>query len=169
MKKFERTISCGLVNKDLLGKTIDLVGWVNRRRDHGGLIFIDLRDRSGIMQVVFNPDFSLQAHKIAHELRSEYVISVQGVVVNRTPETVNSDLPTGKWELQVQKITILNRAKTLPFSLQEAGNVDEEMRLRYRYLDLRRHEMLEKLALRSKITFDMREFLINEGFYEIET
>jgi len=165
----KRSTLCGKIDKNFLGKEVTLTGWVSNRRDHGGLIFIDLRDESGIVQIVFNPDFSKEAHKLAHELRSEYVIGVKGKVVNRTAETVNDQLPTGHWELQVEDINILNRAKTLPFSLKEAGNVDEEMRLKYRYLDLRRDEMRNKLALRSKIMFDMREFLINEGFYEIET
>src|SRR5579872_144119 len=97
---FERTISCGLVNKNLLGKIIHLSGWVNTRRDHGGLIFIDLRDRSGIMQLVFNPDFSSEAHQQAHTLRSEFVISVTGTVVERQTATINSHMPTGQWELQ---------------------------------------------------------------------
>lgn len=166
---FERTTFCGLVDAQHVGKTITISGWVNKRRDHGGLIFIDLRDRSGIMQLVFNPDFSQSVHKDAHALRSEFVISVTGVVVDRTPTTINEELPTGKWELQVTQLTILNKAKTLPFSLEEAGNVDEELRLKYRYLDLRRPESQEKFVLRNHVFFAMREFLQAEGFYDIET
>ncbi|HEB41622.1 MAG TPA: aspartate--tRNA ligase, partial [Candidatus Dependentiae bacterium] len=169
MQSFKRTISCGLVNEIYLGKPIYLSGWVQKRRDHGGLIFIDLRDRSGVMQLVFNPDFSQQAHKQAHMLRSEYVISVRGTVVERSSETINNELSTGKWELQVDELIILNKAKALPFSLEEAEHVEEELRLRYRYLDLRRSAMQEKLALRNKVMFAMREFFINKGFYEIET
>ncbi|MFI5333107.1 MAG: aspartate--tRNA ligase [Candidatus Babeliales bacterium] len=169
MQSFERTIACGLVSAHHLGKTIHLAGWVNKRRDHGGLIFIDLRDRTGIMQLVFNPAFNGDAHTHAHALRSEYVIAVTGIVVERTPVTVNPDLATGKWELQVTNLTILNKAKTLPFSLEDADNVDEELRLKYRYLDLRRPQMHAKLALRSTVIFAMREFFHKEGFYEIET
>ena len=169
MERFERTVSCGLVNAGHLGKKISLSGWVNRRRDHGGLIFIDLRDRSGLMQLVFNPDFSKEVHEQAHKLRSEFVISIVGTVIERTPETVNTELPTGKWELQAESLTILSKAKQLPFTLEEAGNVDEELRLKYRYLDLRRPEMHEKFALRHKVVYAIREFLNNEDFYEIET
>lgn len=169
MEHFKRTLSCGLVRKEHLGTTLTLAGWVNKRRDHGGLIFIDLRDRSGLMQLVFNPDFSEDAHKLAHSLRSEFVVSVTGTVVERSADTVNDDLPTGQWELQVTGLSILSKAKALPFMLDEAGNVDEELRLRYRYLDLRRPEMREKFALRDKVIFAMREFLHNETFYEIET
>ncbi|MCX5922784.1 MAG: aspartate--tRNA ligase [Candidatus Dependentiae bacterium] len=169
MQLFQRTVSCGLVNETHLNKTIHICGWVNRRRDHGGLIFIDLRDRSGLMQLVFNPDFSTVSHDVAHTLRSEYVITVSGTVVERTPETINKDLPTGKWELQVTAVTILNKAKVLPFTLEEAENVDEELRLKYRYLDLRRPEMQRRFALRHKVVFAMREFFESEGFYEFET
>lgn len=169
MQHFQRTISCGLVDASYLNKTIHLCGWVNKRRDHGGLIFIDLRDRSGLMQVVFNPDFSNEALESAHKLRSEYVITVSGKVVERTPETINKDLPTGKWELQVESITILNKAKVLPFTLEEAAGVDEELRLKYRYLDLRRPEMRDRFALRHNVIFAMREFLASQGFFEFET
>lgn len=169
MQVYERTSACGLVNEKFLGKTIHLSGWVNRRRDHGGLIFIDLRDRSGIMQLVFNPDLSKEAFEQAHTLRSEYVISVTGNVVERAPGTVNKELATGHWELHVTQCTILSKAKALPFTLEEAADVDEELRLKYRYLDLRRPEMQQKIALRHKTIFAMREFLQNEGFYEIET
>ena len=169
MQSIERTTGCGLVTADYLNKDICLSGWVSRRRDHGGLIFIDLRDRSGLMQVIFNPDFAKEAHNRAHQLRSEYVISVCGKVVERMPETVNKELPTGKYELQVTNLTVLNKAKTLPFMLEEADTVDEELRLKYRYLDLRRPAMREKFALRSDVIFAMREFFHKDGFYEIET
>ncbi len=169
MQSYERTIDCGLVTKELLGKTIHVVGWVNKRRDHGGLIFIDLRDRSGIVQIVFNPEFNQKAHKNAHFLRSEYVIAVSGEVVERSLETINEDLSTGEVELQINSLQILNKAKTLPFMLEEADNVDEELRLKYRYLDLRRPVMLHKLALRNDILFFIRQFFQKENFYEIET
>lgn len=169
MQVFERTVFCGLVDAQLLGKTITICGWVNRRRDHGGLIFIDLRDRSGLMQVVFNPDFSKEAHAKAHDLRSEYVISVTGKVVDRIAGTINKELPTGHWELQATSLTVLSTSKTLPFMIEDADGVDEEIRLKYRYLDLRRPIMQQRLALRHKIMFAMREFMDSEGFYEIET
>ena len=169
MEFFERTTSCALVEKTLLGKIIHLSGWVHRRRDHGGLIFIDLRDRSGIMQIVFNPDFDKTAHEAAGSLRSEYVVSVTGTVVERTPETINKEMPTGKWELQIKKLVVHNSSKTPPFILDEADKVDEELRLRYRYMDLRRPVMRDRLALRNKVVFAMREFLQSDDFYEIET
>ena len=114
MALFERSTGCGLVSEKQLNSTITLVGWVNRRRDHGGLIFIDLRDRSGIMQVVFSPEIDKTASETAHSLRSEFVISVTGTVVERTPGTINQDLATGKLELRATKLTILNKAKPLP-------------------------------------------------------
>lgn len=169
MQSYERTLGCGLVTKELLGKIIHVVGWVSRRRDHGGLIFIDLRDRSGILQLVFNSEFDQKAHQEAHSLRAEYVIAVTGEVVNRASGTVNKELSTGEVELQVTSLQILSRAKALPFALEDADNVDEELRLKYRYLDLRRPAMKQKLALRHEIIFAIREFFHKEGFYEIET
>lgn len=169
MHFYERTAGCGAVSEKLLNQSITLSGWVARRRDHGGLIFIDLRDRSGIMQLVFNPAFNQSAHEMAHSLRSEFVICVQGVVVERTPETINKELPTGKWELQVTKLEILNKADALPFSLEDSDHVDEELRLKYRYLDLRRFKMQQHIALRNDLVFAMRLFLQQQGFYEIET
>lgn len=166
---YARTAYCGLVTEQFLDKTIDLCGWVARRRDHGGLIFIDLRDRSGIVQLVFNPDFGAKAHELAHTLRSEFVLSVKGKVVKRSEQTINKELPTGMVEVQVDELTILNKAKTLPFMLEEADQVDEETRLKYRYLDLRRPEMHEKFKLRHDVIFAMREFLNSRGFYEFET
>ena len=169
MQGFKRTTGCGQVCESLLGQTITLAGWVQRRRDHGGLIFIDLRDRTGLMQLVFNPDFSKQTHTDAHSLRSEYVIAVEGLVVERSAATTNKELATGRWELQVKDLSILNRAKGLPFMLDDADNVEEELRLKYRYLDLRRPEMHKNFALRHKVVFAIREVLNSEGFYEIET
>lgn len=169
MQRSGRTIECGNVTKDLLSKEITLAGWVYRRRDHGGLIFIDLRDRSGLMQIVFNPDFDKAAHELAHSLRAEDVIQVTGKVVKRSAETINKEMPTGELELQVEKCTILNKAKALPFQLEEADAVDEELRLKYRYLDLRRESMQKRFALRNKVLFAMRDFLVKHGFYELET
>ncbi len=166
---YARTAYCGKVTADHLQKTIELCGWVDRRRDHGGLIFIDLRDYSGIVQLVFNPDFSVDAHKAAHALRSEFVIAITGTVVKRSPETVNKDLATGAFEVHVTALQVLNKAKALPFTLDEAEHVEEELRLKYRYLDLRRPHMRNNLTLRNTIIFTMREFLHNRGFLEIET
>lgn len=165
----KRTTYCGLVTEQYLNNTITLCGWVARRRDHGGLIFIDLRDRTGIVQLVFNPDIASSAHVAAHNLRSEFVICITGTVVKRSDATINKDLPTGSFEIQVHQLDILNKAKVLPFSLEEADNVEEELRLKYRYLDLRRPEMSHRLALRNNVIFAMREILQRHGFYEIET
>ncbi len=165
----KRTTYCGLVTEQFLNQSVTLCGWVARRRDHGGLIFIDLRDRTGIVQLVFNPDFAKAAHEQAHVLRSEFVIQIKGTVVKRSEATINNDLPTGTVELQIQELTILNKAKALPFSLEDANNVDEELRLKYRYLDLRRPEMQAHMRLRNEVIFAMRDVLQKQGFYEIET
>lgn len=169
MQRSGRTVECGKITDKFLNTEVMVAGWVHRRRDHGGLIFIDVRDRSGIMQLVFNPDFKQEAHALAHALRAEDVIQVIGQVVRRSYETINKDLATGELELQVYKLIILNKAKALPFMIDEAEHVDEELRLKYRYLDLRRPEMQERFALRNMITFAMREFLVKQGFYEMET
>lgn len=169
MQYYEQTTGCGLIDESYFNKEVRLAGWVYHRRDHGGLIFIDLRDRSGIVQLVFNPDFSKEAHDLAHSLRSEFVISIIGTVIERSAETVNPDMPTGKWEIQVASLTILNKAKMLPFTLDEAEHVDEELRLKYRYLDLRSPTMQRNMALRNDVLFAMREFLQQRGFYDIET
>lgn len=168
MRQYERTVFCGAVTAAYLEKNVALCGWVQKRRDFGNLIFVDLRDRSGLIQLVFNPTTSPQAHEQAHALRSEFVIAVTGVLTPRAPGMINSDLPTGQWEVQVESLTILNKTKVLPFSPEDT-QVDEEMRLKYRYIDLRRPVMHENLALRSKVLFAAREFFINEGFWEIET
>jgi len=169
MQSFERTTGCGLVNKQQLGSTIYLAGWVQKRRDHGGLIFVDLRDRSGIMQLVFDPTINADTHTQAQALRSEYVIQVSGTVVERTPQTINKELATGEWELRITHLVVLNTAKTLPFSLEDAPQVDEELRLQYRYIDLRRPAMRANFELRNNIIYAMREFFQHESFYEVET
>jgi aspartyl-tRNA synthetase len=161
--------SCGLINEVLLGQKVKLFGWVNKRRDHGNLIFIDLRDRSGLVQLVFNPDDSKVNHELAHTLRSEYVIEVEGEVIARSSDTVNENIKSGSVEVKVEKIKILNKSKSLPFSLDESKSVDEELRLKYRYLDLRNPESRKKLHLRHKVLFEMRKFLNEQGFYEIDT
>ncbi|MEX2438040.1 MAG: aspartate--tRNA ligase [Candidatus Babeliales bacterium] len=169
MENIKRTVHCGAVAQEHVGKEISLVGWVAKRRDHGGLIFIDLRDRSGLMQLVFNPNFDKGIHTNAHALRSEDVIAVRGIVIERTPETINKELVTGRYELQVTGLEILNKSKTLPFQLEEADRVDEELRLKYRYLDLRRDQMQRNFKMRNDLIFAMREYLQKNGFYEIET
>jgi len=169
MIDMKRTTYCGLITEKFLHQEISLAGWVNKRRDHGGLIFVDLRDRHGIMQIVFNPDFNEQSHELAQQLRSEYVILVTGKVVRRDDNLINSQIATGEFELQVSRLTILNKCKMLPFALEEGESVDEETRLKYRYLDLRRPEMLKKMQLRNEIVFATREFFYKEGFVDIET
>lgn len=168
MTSMKRTTYCGLVTEQYLHQEITLAGWVNKRRDHGGLIFVDLRDRAGIMQIVFNPDFDKQAHAGAHELRSEFVILAKGKVVRRDEKLINKNIATGEFELQVTSLTILNKSKALPFALDE-DIADEDTRLKYRYLDLRRPDMQKKLQLRNDILFATREFFHNDGFIDVET
>lgn len=165
----QRSHHCGQLTHDHIGQTVNLNGWVQTRRDLGGVLFIDLRDRSGIVQVVFNPDYSGEALQVADKVRSEYVIAVTGTVVKRDPETVNKNLPTGEIEVQVTEIEVLNAAKTPPFFIEDGVEVDESLRLKYRYLDLRRPEMQKTLLLRSKAAKIFRDFLDGEGFIDVET
>ncbi len=161
----------GEVRADRVGTEIRLAGWVNRRRDHGGLVFIDLRDRTGIVQLVFDPDDAGSAFALGHRLRPEDVISVRGAVVERSAETVNPDIPTGAFEVRVAEADLLSDARTPPFEIEGRGGSEagEETRLRYRYLDLRRETMREAMLLRAKLVRAMREQLDGEGFVEIET
>jgi aspartyl-tRNA synthetase len=161
---------CGQVLADRVGAPARVAGWVHRRRDHGGLIFVDLRDRTGLVQLVFNPDVAGDAFDLGHRLRSEDVLSVAGEVVRRDPETVNPDLPTGEFEVRVAEGELLAGSDTPPFEIEGfSGEVGEELRLRHRYLDLRRERMREALALRHRVTKAIRAFLDGEGFYDIET
>jgi aspartyl-tRNA synthetase len=161
---------CGQVLEDRVGSAVRVAGWVHRRRDHGGLIFIDLRDRTGIVQLVFNPDAAGGACQLAHELRAEDVVSVAGQVVRRDPETVNPELPTGEFEVRIAEATLLADAETPPFEIESfSGEVGEEMRLRHRYLDLRRERMQAAIELRHDVTQAIRQFMNGEGFLEIET
>ena len=169
MAEINRTTLCGLVSEQFVDQNISLAGWVQKRRDHGGLVFIDLRDKTGIMQLVFNSDFDVAAYKDAQTLRSEFVIAVSGKVVRRDESLINKDLTTGSLELQVNSLQILNKAKSLPFLLEDADKVEEELRLKYRYLDLRRPRMNTLICLRSKVAQATREFFYGEGFTEIET
>ena len=161
--------SCGELNKEHIGTKVTLAGWVNRRRDHGGLIFIDLRDREGIVQVVFNPEVSSLNHKIANEMRNEYVVRVSGEVTPRPPGTENPKLATGDVEVIAQNVEILNPAKTPPFYINEDIEVEESLRLKYRYLDLRRARMKANLFLRHRVVKFIRDFLDAKGFIEVET
>ncbi|MET3699992.1 aspartyl-tRNA synthetase [Bacillus oleivorans] len=166
---FGRTYFCGEVTEHMTGEEVILKGWVQKRRDLGGLIFIDLRDRTGIVQVVFNPDVSKEALEIAEKVRSEYVLDVRGKVVTREEGTINDQIKTGKIEIQALQVNIINEAKTPPFSISDHTEVSEELRLKYRYLDLRRREMFETLQLRHNVTKTIRHFLDENGFLEVET
>jgi aspartyl-tRNA synthetase len=161
-----RTHYCGRVDESLIGKTVTVAGWAHRRRDHGGVIFVDLRDREGLLQIVFDPD-KPAVFAMAERVRNEFVLKVTGLVRARPPGTVNANLKSGQVEVLCQDLEILNRSEPLPFQLDET--VSEEVRLRFRYLDLRREEMRERLLLRHRITRAMRHFLDEAGFVDIET
>ncbi len=165
----QRTHSCGALRLDGAGQRAVLMGWVHRRRDHGGVIFINLRDREGTTQIVFHEDADPEVHKKAEMLGSEWVIAVEGIVEKRTPETVNPNMPTGEVELHVQKLWILNESRTPPFPMEEHVDVKEDTRLKYRYVDLRRPHMQRNIMLRSRISKAVRDVLYAEGFHEIET
>ena len=167
MKK--RSIYCGLVTEELVGKEITLHGWVQKRRDHGGVIFIDLRDREGVMQVVFNPQHNQAAFEIADTLRPEYVIEVTGTVALRGEGLTNPNLKTGSMELEVHHVELLAKAKTPPIYIEDDKVASDELRMKYRYLDMRRKPVLENLRLRHKTTRAIREYLDTEGFIDVET
>jgi len=164
-----KTHNCGELRAVNTGQSVTLAGWVHRRRDHGGLIFIDLRDKEGITQVVFNPEVSGDAHSIATELRNEYVLQVKGEVSKRPSGTDNSKLPTGEIEILAKAIQIYNSSKTPPFYINEEVDVDENLLLKYRYLHLRRPGMRDNMILRHKVIKFMRDFLDAKGFVEVET
>lgn len=164
-----KTHHCGKITKARIGETVALNGWIQRRRDLGGVLFVDLRDRSGIVQIVCNPDFSKEAHAIADRARNEYVLAVRGTVVERDAGTVNPNLSTGDVEVRVTEIEILNAAKNPPFFIEDGVEIDESLRLRYRYMDLRRPEMQKTLMLRSKATKVFRDFLEEHEFIDVET
>ncbi|MCX5717532.1 MAG: aspartate--tRNA ligase [Nitrospirae bacterium] len=164
-----RDKGCGELRESDIGSNLSLAGWVFRRRDHGGLIFIDLRDRSGLCQLVFSPDVAGDAHETAHDLRAEYVIAVSGEIRKRPKGTENPNLPTGAVEMYINKLEVLNEAAPLPYNMEEAADAGEALRLKYRYLDLRRPEMQQNLTMRHKITKATRDYLDERGFLEIET
>ena len=160
---------CGELNKEHVGTSVTLAGWVDRRRDHGGLTFIDLRDREGIVQVVFNPEVTESYQQITSEARNEYVIQVTGEVAVRPPGTENTKLATGEIEVIARSVKILNTSKTPPFYINEDSEVDESLRLKYRYLDLRRARMQKIMILRHQVVKFIRDFLDKKGFIEVET
>ncbi|MCK4906005.1 MAG: aspartate--tRNA ligase [Spirochaetes bacterium] len=163
-----RTDYCGVLDKKYIGKEVELAGWVLRRRDHGGVIFIDLRDRTGYSQVVFNPENSKDAHIIAETIRSEYVIQIKGKVIARN-ENINTKIPTGEIEVIAETVKILSKSETPPFPLDKAHDSHEDIRLKYRFLDLRRPEMYDNLLKRHQMGQAMRDFLNKEEFIEVET
>lgn len=172
IKMAVRTKYCGQVSQEDLGKEITLKGWVRKRRDHGGVIFIDLRDREGFSQVVFNPEKSAAAKEawaIADTCRTEYVIEITGEVINRAPDAINPKMKTGEFEIMANAITILNKAKTVPFGIDDGTPSNDELRLKYRYLDLRRPEMLENMKLRHRLTRSIRDYLDQHDFIDVET
>ena len=164
-----RSTSCGELRTGQVGQTVTLAGWVHRRRDHGNLIFIDLRDRYGLVQVVFNPELAPKAHAAAERFRSEWVVQVSGTVCARPEGTANPGLATGEIEVSASSTEVLNESKTPPFEVGDDGEVDELLRLKYRYIDLRRPSMQETIALRHRVVKYIRDFLDERGFLEIET
>lgn len=165
----QRTHLCGELRESHIGQSVTLKGWVQKRRDLGGLIFIDLRDRSGLVQIVFNPETSGEALALAETVRNEFILHVHGKVVSRGEGTANTNLETGAIEVSVEKLDIINKAKNPPFAIENKTEVAEDLRLKYRYLDLRRPVMYDTFKLRSKITKSIRDFLDGEDFLEVET
>jgi aspartyl-tRNA synthetase len=163
-----RDLMCGEVRPEHVGQRLTLAGWADSRRDHGGLVFVDLRDMTGICQLVMNPERAPEAAETAHTVRNEFVLQAEGEVVRRAPEAVNPNIPTGEIELQVDRLEILARSTTLPFQLEEEG-VDETLRLRYRWLDLRRSKMQRNLGLRARLVSTIRRVMEGDGFTDIET
>ena len=164
-----KTINCGDVRPEHIGKTVTLAGWVHRRRDHGNLIFIDVRDREGLVQVVFNPEQAPEAHRTAESLRNEWVVQISGRVSARPEGSQNTDLATGEIEVYAEQLFVLNESKTPPFFVNEESEVDELLRMKYRYIDIRRPSMRDTLILRHKVVKFIRDFLDERGFLEIET
>ena len=163
-----RDTTCGALTAVDAGKTVTLAGWADTRRDHGGLVFVDLRDHTGKLQLVVNPENAPDAAAVAHEIRNEFVLQATGEVVSRAPELVNPNLPTGEIEVQVDELRILSRSTPLPFQLDEE-NVDETLRLRYRWLDLRRERLQRNIRLRGQMVGIMRRLMEAAGFVDIQT
>ncbi|GGE13116.1 aspartate--tRNA(Asp/Asn) ligase [Marinithermofilum abyssi] len=169
MKSVYRTHHCGQLDKSHVGQEVVINGWVQKRRDLGGLIFLDLRDRSGVVQVVFNPEISEEAARLADKVRSQYVLAIRGEVIERSPDTINPKMKTGEIEVQGKELEVLNESKTPPFMIEDDVDVDETVRLKYRYLDLRRPVMQRTLQLRHQAMQVARRFLDRNGFVEVET
>ncbi len=169
LNSWKKSHSCGELRKNDVEKNITLMGWVQSRRDHGGLIFIDLRDREGISQIVFDPEESTEAHQKAHNVKNEYVIAVKGRVVSRLVGSENPNMPTGEIEVKAKQIKILNISEALPFNIDDKLEINDNLRLKYRYLDLRRPKMQKNMNLRHQICMEIRNYLNNKGFLDIET
>ena len=169
MEKMQRTVTCGGLNKDFAGKTVVLNGWIHRKRDHGGITFLNLRDRYGLTQVVVDDDASEDLKALAVSLKQEFCIAVEGLVRQRPDSMINKEMATGEIEVKALKIEVLSKSEVLPFQIDEKTNANEDLRLKYRYLDLRSKAMQNHIMLRSKFTFAVREFLTSKEFLEIET
>ena len=169
MEKMQRTVTCGGLNKDFAGKTVVLNGWIHRKRDHGGITFLNLRDRYGLTQVVVDDDASEDLKALAVSLKQEFCIAVEGLVRPRPDSMINKEMATGEIEVKALKIEVLSKSEVLPFQIDEKTNANEDLRLKYRYLDLRSKAMQDHIMLRSKFTFAVREFLTSKEFLEIET
>ncbi|MDD4202888.1 MAG: OB-fold nucleic acid binding domain-containing protein, partial [Candidatus Omnitrophica bacterium] len=163
-----RTHTCGQINEKNVNEQVTISGWVNSRRDHGDVIFVDLRDAYGITQIVFDPKENAQAHKIAETIRNEYVLQIKGIVRLRPGVTENPKLFTGKIEILVKECIVLNTAETPPFEIDDISKINEDVRLKYRYLDIRRKVMQKNLRLRSKVIKLMRDFFDRQGFVDVE-
>ena len=169
MGNWKKTHSCGELRKENIGMEVTLMGWSQSRRDHGGLIFIDLRDRDGISQIVFDPEESVEIHKKAHDIRNEYVVAVKGKVIARMAGARNPNLPTGEIEIKANALKILNSSQNLPIQIGENLEIGDNLRLKYRYLDLRRAKMQKNLNLRHNMCMEIRKYLDGKGFLDIET
>ena len=169
MSSWKKTNSCGELRKNDIGKEVILTGWAQSRRDHGGLIFIDLRDREGITQIVFDPEYSAEAHKKAHIIKNEYVLAVKGKVVSRLAGSKNPNMPTGEIEIKAMQVKILNVSDTLPFNIDDKIEINDNLRLKYRYLDLRQSKMQRNLHLRHQACMEIRNYLNSKNFLDIET
>ncbi len=169
MEKMQRTVTCGGLNKDFAGKTVVLNGWIHRKRDHGGITFINLRDRYGLTQVVIDDDAQTELKDLAASLKQEYCIAVEGLVRPRPDSMINKDMTTGEIEVKALKIEVLSKSEVLPFQIDEKTNANEDLRLKYRYLDLRSKAMQDHIIMRSAFTFAVREYLTSKEFLEIET
>jgi aspartyl-tRNA synthetase len=166
---WQRTGYCGAPRRADIGQAVTVMGWVHSRRDHGGVVFVDLRDRTGILQIVFNPEHSPDAHERAGDLRGEYVIAVRGAVRPRPAETVNPNLATGEVEVMAEEVRVLNESQTPPFAIEDDSSVAEATRLKYRYLDLRRPTVQQNLVFRHRLTSTVRHYLDEQGFVDVET